>query len=489
MKLYEIIKDLENISIDGNTDIEISDIVYDSRKVKENTLFVCLNGINSDGHKYINEAIKMGASAIMVEKDIESSCVTIIKVKNTRKSLSDISATFFGNPCKKLKTIAITGTKGKTTTSFMIKSILEASGAKVGLIGTIGEVIGNKVTALNNTTPESYEIQKCLNDMVNQGCKYAVLEASSIGLVKNRLDNIIFDIGIFTNISHDHIGESEHKNFEEYIEAKSMLFSKCKIGIINTDDKLYKEIIKNHTCKIKTFGMTSSCEFSAKDIKLINENSKIGISFSIYENNILKIKDIFINMPGKFNVYNSLIAAVICHELGIKDNFIIEGLKNTKVKGRFEVLNISSDYTLLIDYAHNALSMESILKTLKEYNPKRIVTMFGAGGNRPKVRRYEMGETCGKYSDYSVITSDNPRFENPKDIINDILVGINKTNGKYTVIVDRKEAIKFCIENAQKGDIIVLAGKGHEDYQEIKGVKYPFDERNVIFNILKNIRK
>ena len=485
MNLNRIIENLKTSSIVGTTDIEISDIVYDSRKVTKNCVFVCLSGVNFDGHEFISKAIVAGAKAVIVEKDIKIAGATIIRVENSRAALSHISANFFGHPANEIKTIAITGTKGKTTTSFMIKSILEESGAKVGLIGTIGIVMGKEVIPMNNTTPESYEMHKYLRKIVQSGCKYAVVEASSIGLARNRLDDINFDIGIFTNISHDHIGDGEHKDFEEYLNSKALLFKKCKIGIINKDDPNHEKVTKNHTCKIRTFALNSTADYNAENLNLINENGKIGISFSATGK--AAIKNIFVSIPGEFNVYNSLAAIAATDSLEIPKNFISKGLEKTKVKGRFEALPTAGNYSMFIDYAHNALSMENILKTIRKYNPKRIVTLFGAGGNRPKIRRYEMGEVSGRLSDVSVITSDNPRFEEPLDIIQDIKTGINKTSGKYTIVPDRKEAIEFCIKNAKDGDVIILAGKGHEDYQEIKGVKYPFDERKVVSEIFKKL--
>ena len=482
-----MIKNLKVSKSEGNLGLDILDISYDSRKVKKGDVFVCLVGSNSDGHDYAQDAVKNGAIAIVAERKINISGVTVLYTENTREFLAGMSANFFGNPAEKIKTIGITGTKGKTTTSFMIKKVLENAGEKVGLIGTIGAVCGNNITKLPNTTPESYEMQKHLKNMYENGCTYCVIEASSIGLKEHRLDGFEFDFGVFTNFSRDHIGGNEHKSMEEYLRCKSMLFKKCKIGFFNLDDENYSDIIKNHTCKTVTYAVSKEADVTAKNIKLINENGNIGVSFDVY---VLKeeISNVYIPIPGKFNVYNALAAITVCNYIGVKEEDIISGLKSVKVKGRVEPVKISNDYSLFIDYAHNALSMENVLTTLKKYNSKRIVTLFGAGGNRPKIRRYEMGEISGKYSDLSVITSDNPRYEEPLDIIEDIKVGINKTSGKYIVIPDRKEAIKYCIKNAQKGDIILLAGKGHEDYQEIKGKKYHMDEREIIDEICKELK-
>lgn len=485
MNLDIIIKNLKTTSIIGRTDMEITDIIYDSRMVKKNCLFVCLRGCNSDGHDFASEVAERGATAIIADRSINVPGVTMIQVEDARAALAQISVNFFENPAKDLITVAITGTKGKTTTSFMIKSILENSGAKVGLIGTLGMVTDEEVIPLPNTTPESYEIQKCLKEIVKRGCKYAVIEASSIGLARHRLDGITFDYGIFTNISHDHIGENEHKDYQEYLYSKSLLFKKCKVGLINSDDDYHKQIINEHTCKIFTFGTKQLEDYHAENIKLVNRDSNMGVSFSLKGK--INSDGFLLSIPGIFNVYNSLAALSVCDQIGIKKSNIIDGLKYAKVKGRLELIPNSRGLLVFIDYAHNAVSMESIISTVREYNPKRIVTLFGAGGDRPKIRRYEMGEVSGRLSDLSVITSDNPRSEDPLEIIEDIKKGINKTSGKYIVIPERKEAIKHCIENAKKGDVIILAGKGHEEYQEIKGIKYPFNEREIALEFLNRL--
>lgn len=487
MQLSKLIENLSIIKFTGRLDIEISDIIYDSRKVTKNSVFVCLKGHNFDGHEYILDAIKNGASAVVSEKYIEINDATLIVVENSRKFLAGISANFFEHPAKKMNIIGLTGTKGKTTTSFMIKSILEKYGKKVGLIGTLGVVLSDRIIKTNNTTPESYEVQKYLKYMSDEGYSHCIIEASSIGLRDYRISGFTFDVGVFTNFSHDHIGDGEHKSIEEYLECKSILFKHSKCGIFNVDDNNFHSISKNSTCNVKTFGLNNLGDYQAKKIELVNYKGNIGIKFSVFGK--INLNEVYIPIPGKFNVYNALAAIAVCDTLNVPAERIIDGLKTVHVKGRVEPVNISEKFSLFIDYAHNALSMENVLKTLREYNPKRLVTLFGAGGNRPKIRRYEMGEMSGKYSDLSVITSDNPRFENPMDIIEDIKIGINKTNGKYVVIPDRKDAIKYCIENACEGDIIVLAGKGHEDYQEIKGIKYPMDERIIINKILKELNQ
>ncbi|MGN0477321.1 MAG: UDP-N-acetylmuramoyl-L-alanyl-D-glutamate--2,6-diaminopimelate ligase, partial [Ruminococcus sp.] len=474
--------------IKGNTDVEISDIVYDSRKVVPGTVFVALKGYNVDSHKFIPQAVNQGASAVVVSDNIDiQQDIAVIKVDDTRKALAYMSAQLFGEPAKELTTIALTGTKGKTTTVAMLKSILNAEGISVGTIGTLGIIIGDKTYKTNNTTPESYEIQQAMRKMVDSGCKAMIIEASSLGLKWHRTDAIDFDYGVFTNFSHDHIGDSEHKDLQEYLDCKALLFKQCREGIFNIDDKAYKEITANATCNKTTYGFSDKADITAFGDKLISRPGYIGVHFSTKG---LKTMDVDVNIPGKFSVYNALAAMTTAIKMGISEEAILKGLDTVTVKGRVEAVPVPGDYTLLIDYAHNALSMENILETLREYNPNRLIVLFGAGGNRPKVRRYEMGETAGRLADLSVLTEDNSRDEDVMDIINDIIEGgLKKTEGKYVVVPKRQDAIRYCMENAEKGDIIVLAGKGHEDYLEIKGVKYHLDEREVIAEIVSDMNK
>lgn len=483
MKLSRLLEKLTYTLVQGDENTGITTLVYDSRKVESGSVFVCLKGYNSDGHAFAPKAIEQGAAALVVEEDVEApQNVTVIKVEDTRKALAYMSAAYFDYPATKLKTIAVTGTKGKTTTVSMIRSILEEGGIKTGTIGTVGIVIGDSIYKTNNTTPESYEIQKALKKMVDEGCGCMVIEASSLGLKWHRTDAIDFDYGIFTNFSDDHIGGAEHKDLDEYMYCKSLLFRQCKLGLINIDDKKYEGIIKDHTCEIETYGFNNeNADIIAYDDELISKPGYLGVHFKTKGKLEIAVD---VPIPGRFSVYNGLSALSVCRHFDIDKDAMIRGLDKATVKGRVESVPVPDDYTLLIDYAHNAVSMENVLTTLREYHPNRLITMFGAGGNRPKVRRYEMGEVSGRLSDLSVITTDNPRFEDPMDIINDIKTGIDKTDGEYIIVPDRKDAIRWCIENAQTGDIIVLAGKGHEDYQEIKGVKHHLDEREVIADIL-----
>jgi UDP-N-acetylmuramoyl-L-alanyl-D-glutamate--2,6-diaminopimelate ligase len=478
MILEEMLEQLEYTCIQGNEKGAVKELVYDSRKVTEGCVFVCISGAIYDGHDYVKEVAEKGAAAIIVEKDVElPPQVTVIRVKDTRLALAYMSAAYFGHPARKLTTVGITGTKGKTTTTYMIKSILENTGKKVGLIGTIETIIGNTVIPANNTTPESYTLQETFARMVEEGCECVIMEVSSQGLKLNRVAGFTYDYGIFTNLGEDHIGGAEHTDFEDYLTSKSKLFSQCKLGLINIDDAHADAILTGHTCNVETFGFSENADIRATEVKLLQKPGFLGIA---YKAEGLMNLSVEMNIPGKFNVYNSLCAISLCRHFGVSNEEIIKALSNVYVKGRVELVPISKHFSVMLDYAHNAMSLESLLSTLKEYNPKRLVCVFGCGGNRSKSRRYEMGEVSSNLADLTLVTSDNPRFEEPQDIVNDIIEGVKKGPGAYVEILDRKEAICYSIEHAEEGDVIVIAGKGHEDYQEIKGVKYPMDDRELI---------
>ena len=396
-----------------------------------------------------------------------------------------IAAAWYGHPAEEMKIIGITGTKGKTTTTYMVKSILESAGHKVGLIGTIEAIIGEEHIPANNTTPESLLIQEYFRKMADAGCDCVVMEVSSQGLMLYRTAGFTFEIGIFTNIGVDHIGPAEHKDFEDYAACKGRLFKQCRIGIVNADDPHLDQVLKGHTCTLETFGFSEKADLRAEDVHLVSRPGYLGVA---YETKGLMELPVEIDIPGKFSVYNSLTAIAICRHFGVSKEDIQKALKKAKVKGRIEMVKVSDDFTLMIDYAHNAMSLESLLTTLREYHPKRLVCLFGCGGNRSKDRRFEMAHVSGRLADFTIITSDNPRFEEPEAILDDIEHGMKETNGAYIKIVDRKEAIAYAIHHGQPGDVIVLAGKGHEDYQEIKGVKYHMDERELIQEILEEDR-
>lgn len=486
MVLAALLEKLEYELVSGSEDMQIENVVYDSRKVTEGSLFICIEGGTADGHTFIPDVVKKGAKALIVTKDVSGllpadADVTVIRVKDSRYALAFVSAAYFGYPAEKLKVIGITGTKGKTTTTYLVKSILEHAGHKVGLVGTIEAVIGQEHIPANNTTPESYVLQEYFAKMVEAGCDTVVMEVSSQGLMLHRTQGFVFDYGIFTNIEPDHIGPLEHKDFADYMHCKGLLFKQCRVGIVNCDDAHYQDVIRDHTCKIETFGFAENADYRAQDLKLISGAGFLGIDFKARGKVNL---DIELHAPGRFSVYNALCAIAICNHFGVTADEVKEALLQAHVKGRIELVKVSDDFTLMIDYAHNAMALESLLTTLREYKPKRLVCLFGCGGNRSKLRRYEMGEVSGKLADLTVITSDNPRNEEPQAIIDDIKVGMSKTDGKYVEIIDRKEAIAYVIRHGQPGDVIVLAGKGHEDYQEIKGKKYPMDERDIIADVL-----
>ncbi len=490
MRLSQLIEKLEEEKeieyIKGSKDIEVTEVVNDSRKVTKGSLFLCISGAVSDGHSYAKDVVSKGAKVLVVEKEVEEfEGVTIVKVKNSRYAMALIAAAYYNHPAEELKVIGITGTKGKTTTTYMVKSILENAGHKVGLIGTIEIIIGEEHIPAKNTTPESMDIQKYFRKMVEAGCDIVVMEVSSQGLMLHRTAGFVFEIGIFTNLEPDHIGPNEHASFEEYMECKGMLFSQCKVGIANVDSEHFEGVMKQATCKLETFGFSKQANLRAENVELLKTPGYLGVK---YHTSGMVEMDVEIDIPGKFSVYNSLTAIAICLHFGVSKEDIQKALKQAKVKGRIEMVKVSDKFTLMIDYAHNAMSLESLLSTLKEYEPKRLVCLFGCGGNRSKLRRYEMGEISGKLADLTIITSDNPRDEEPQAIIDDIKTGMAKTSGKYVEIIDRKEAIRYAIQNGEEGDVIVLAGKGHEDYQEIKGKKYPMDERVLIQEILEEIR-
>lgn len=488
MRLSELLEKLDYTIVRGVEDREISEVVYDSRKLKKDCLFVCVKGANFDGHDAAKDAAACGAAAVITQRDVEiddASDMTVVRVDDTRYAMAFIAAASYGYPAEKLTTIGITGTKGKTTTTYMVKSILEKAGHKVGLVGTIETIIGDEHTPSKNTTPDSFQLQEIFAKMVDAGLDTVVMEVSSQGLMLHRTQGFIFDYGIFTNIEPDHIGPNEHKDFEDYMHCKGLLFSQCKVGIVNGDDTHVDSVTAGHTCKLLTYGLNGDHNYKATDLKLTRSEGHIGVAFHVAGNMDI---DVDVNTPGRFSVYNALTAIAICDQFGASEEQIRKALKEVSVKGRIELVRVSDDFTLMIDYAHNAMALESLLGTLKEYKPNRLVSLFGCGGNRDRNRRFEMGEVSGKLADFTIITSDNPRFEEPLDIMADIVTGIEKTDGNYVTIADRKEAIKYAITHGEPGDIIVLAGKGHEDYQEIKGVKYPMDERVLIAEILEEIK-
>ena len=488
MELKKVLAGIEGLKARGDLNIDIQNIERDSRKVTNGTLFVAIKGFETDGHEFINKAIENGASAVMVEEgfDVKNAGipenVTIIVAQNTRYSLAICACNFYKNPSKKFKLVGITGTKGKTTTSFMVKKILEEAGQKVGLIGTIAKYIGDKCLGESDrTTPDSLELQQLFAQMVEENVDTVVMEVSSQSLKLDRVEGCDFDIVVFTNFSEDHISEKEHPDMEDYFNSKLKLFKMCKTGFINSDDlqvaKIKKLLPEND---IQTYGIDNVADMLAKDITITN--SYVDFKAKISDRN----ERVKVSIPGRFSVYNSLAAICVAKKLGISSECIIKALEDVRVPGRSELVPNKKGLTIMLDYAHSPESLSSILKAVKNYTQGNVISVFGCGGDRDRGKRPIMGEISGTIADFTIITSDNPRTEDPQSIVDEIENGIKRTKGKYTVIVDRRKAMEYAIDMATKKDIIVLAGKGHETYQEINGKKYPFDERTVIKEIINN---
>ena len=491
MNLKNILNGIKGLKAKGEVDIEIEGIESDSRNVKKGFMFVAIKGFSTDGNSFIPNAIENGATVIVVEDGVNikelniPSNVTLIVAKDTREFLAIASNNFYKKPSSKFKLIGITGTKGKTTTTFMIKEILEKAGKKVGLIGTIATYInGKKLGDSERTTPESLELQKIFAKMVEQGVEYVVMEVSSQSLKLHRVDGCEFDLVAFTNFSEDHISEKEHPNMEDYFESKLRLFKMCKKGFVNIDD-LYGNKIPNLFPEndITGYGIDNFGNVLAKDITITN--SYVDFRVKITDKN----ERVKVDIPGRFTVYNALCAICITKELGIAPETIKLALETVKVPGRSEMVENKLEIPIMIDYAHSPESLENILHAVKSYTRGRVISVFGCGGDRDTRKRPVMGEISGKIADYTIITSDNPRTEDPTKIVNQIEEGIKKTKGKYEVIVDRIKAIEKAIKMANKNDIIVLAGKGHEPYQEINGIKHPFDERIIVKDLISKMKK
>ena len=487
MDLKAVLNGIDGLKAKGNLDIDILSIADDSRKVKENGMFVAIKGFETDGHKYIKQAVENGAKVIVIQEgeSIKKSDInettTVVSAPDTRIALAKIACNFYNNPSSKFKLIGITGTKGKTTTTFMIKSILEKHGLKVGLIGTVANYIGNKnLGESSRTTPESLELQELFSQMVEEKVDVVVMEVSSQSLKLNRVDGCNFDIGVFTNFSEDHISEKEHPDMQDYFNSKLKLFDKCKVGFINADDFHVAKVKKFITsCDIKTYGIDNTADLLAKDITITNSSVDFKVKIGTRNERVKT------GIPGRFSVYNSLAAIAIASKFGVTADEIKEALLEVRVPGRSELVSNKKELTIMIDYAHSPESLQNILSAVKSYTRGRVISVFGCGGDRDPGKRPIMGEISGNTADFTIITSDNPRTEKPEKIVEQIEEGTKKTKGKYTVIVDRVEAIKYAINMANKNDIIVLAGKGHETYQEINGEKHPFDEREIIRKIIK----
>lgn len=483
MLLSELVNGLNIKSVRGNLDVEIEGIAYDSRKTRQGILFVCVEGTVADGHKYINDAIENGTKAFLVQKPVEvPEGITVIETDDTRYGLASVADAFFGHPSGKFNLIGITGTKGKTTTTYMVKAILEAAKHKIGLIGTVANLIGDEILYAARTTPESYDLQSLFGDMVDKHVDTAVMEVSSQGLELHRVARCDFDVGVFTNFSRDHIGPREHATLEDYFNAKARLFKMCRQAVINIDNEHGRKMAQLAQCKVYTYGLSENAHIRAVNVE--KKSSHTAFTLITPWGNT----DIRTNLQGDFNIYNALAAIGSCCLIdGVTLEDVKAGLLKVTVPGRLEAVNTDGNYSVLIDYAHTPDSLQQVLSTVREFAHGRVVSLFGCGGDRDKGKRPAMGAISGEIADFTIVTSDNPRTEDPESIINDIEAGIQKTSGKYIKITDRRQAIKFALENAQDGDIIILAGKGHETYQQFKDKTIHFDEREVVAELLTDL--
>lgn len=466
-------------------DCDITDIVYDSRKAAENTVFCALCGAAADGHNYVQNAYDKGCRVFVTQRAVSlpaDACV--LTVDDTRAALARLSCNFFGNPSDEITVVGITGTKGKTTVTNMLRSVFDGCNIKSGVIGTIGAFWGDRFEPTVNTTPESYEIQRLLRTMADDGCKAVFIEVSSLGLKQHRSDCISFDTAVFTNLSPDHIGGTEHESFEEYAYWKKQLFKQCKKAVLNADDAFCAEFKNEITCPVSTFSTEGAADFVASDLRFIREG-KLGMEFTLTHNRETDVCRV--GMPGVFSVYNALTAAAVADGLGIDKQTVFNALKDARVKGRMEPVEIPADFDVLIDYAHNGLSFKSVIETVRAYKPNRLIALYGCVGGRAQVRRKEMASISGTLCDMTVVSTDDPQFEDPAEIAKEVASHIEAIGGKYEIVVDRAEAIRYALQHAQTGDIILLLGKGHEEYMKVKGECVPFSERKVVEEYYKTL--
>lgn len=479
MKLSQILK---NVKVKNEyTDREVTDVTSDSRQVKEGFLFVCIKGASFDGHSVAQQMLDIGAVAVVCEYDL--GVKNQIIVDDTRKAYSPICASFFGNPADSLKLIGLTGTNGKTTTTFLIKQILENVGKKVGLIGTVQNMVGDEVYPAHYTTPDPHELQSLFRKMVDAGCEYCIMEVSSQALAQGRVEGIHFHIGAFTNLTQDHL--DYHKTWENYFESKKLLFKACDCAVTNLDDEYGLKIVDGCGCRVVTYGVDNmKADFVARNVGF----SANGVRYDLVGE---KMGRVSCPIPGRFSVYNSLCATSVALTLGVDFTNVLEAISKSKgVKGRIEVVPTpNQNYTVIIDYAHSPDGLENIISSLKEIANGRVVTVFGCGGDRDRTKRPKMGKIAAELSDFCVVTSDNPRSENPSAIIEDILEGMKDTATPYEVVENRKEAIAWAMKNAQPNDIILLAGKGHETYQILPTGTIHFDEREAVAEVLEELNK
>lgn len=488
--------------ITGSDKVKVTSVEFDSRKVAEGSMFVAVKGFNSDGHSYIKSALEKGASVIVADEDdcpysdeelkamAQGTDACVFKVKDTRLQCALLSSEFFGHPEKKLHMIGITGTKGKTTISFMVKDILEAAGRKTGLIGTVFDIVGEEKIHASHTTPEARDNYEMLSKMADCGSDSCVMEVSSQGLKLDRVYGIRYDIGCFTNFYEDHIGGNEHPDMEDYLNCKLKLWEQTKTAVINLDTPVTGAVLKKAQmcgCDIVTYGLSDGCDIQAYNLENGMKDGRAGTYFDLvspWYNGRL-----FVAIPGEFNVYNALCALAAAFLSGVSADAVIKSLSHIEVPGRLQPVKNDLGITILVDYAHNAASLENVLDTLKKACEGRVITVFGCGGDRSHTRRFEMGEVAGNKSDYTIVTSDNPRTEDPEVIVGHIVSAIEKTPGRFETVIDRAQAIHKAISIAEPGDIVLIAGKGHEDYQIFKDRTIHFDDAEVAFDAASRIRE
>ncbi len=482
MKLKEILSGVE-VAAPFDGELDITDIAYDSRKAREHTMFVCLTGARTDGHIFARNAYDTGCRVFLCEKEIDvPSDALVLFCADTRAALAVCSGNFFRHPDRDLALIGITGTKGKTTTAHIVKAVLESAGIMTGIIGTVGAAFGDVQLATVNTTPESYELQKLLRMMCDAGCKAAVIEVSSLGLKFHRVDGMRFAVGVFTNLYPDHIGTNEHASMEEYAGWKKQLFRQCDLAVIHTDDPFGAEIASECACPVISYGYEASAMFRLLDVRQIKRERLLGVEFTAAFDG--RKDTFFVSLPGAVNALNALAAIAVADRYGVTPQQMKEGLCAVFVKGRGEVVPIDAEFSIIIDYAHNGVSLQSMLETLAAYDHNRIIALYGSVGSRTEIRRRELGLVSGAMCDLSILTSDDPDFEDPTAIIREIASSVEEAGGRHVDIPDRAEAIRYALSIAEPGDILLFAGKGHEEFMKVRGEKLPFSEKAVIFQWL-----
>ena len=481
MRLSDVLQDIVVLRSEADLQMEITGVSYDSRQTKPGDLFVAMAGFATDGHKYIPAAVEKGAVCVLCQTPPEGN-IPYVQVENSRRALAVVGANFFRHPAREMTMVGVTGTNGKTTTTYLLKDILEhAAGAKVGLIGTNQNMIGDQVLHTERTTPESFEVQKLFREMADAGCTHVVMEVSSHALSLDRVYGVRYAVGVFTNLTQDHL--DFHGTMEDYCDAKAILFRNCDVGVYNADDPWAQRLMAHATCKKVSFG-EGEADLQARDIHLHDS----GVVFDAVEAGCTQ--KIQVAIPGGFMVYNTLGVLAAAQALGVPLARSAKVLSHTAhVKGRVEPVPTDGDYTILIDYAHTPDALENVLKAVKGFAKGRVVALFGCGGDRDRTKRPQMGKIAADNADFVIVTSDNPRTEDPAAIIADILPGLADTQTPHVTVENRVEAIHYAIDHAQKGDVIVLAGKGHEDYQEINHVKHHLDEREVVAAYLAERRK